>query len=382
MFGGILRARRLAPAFIGAVATLTGWTSVGNATDPLTIAVMYSSDRNRCFTPGVVTAIRHFTQRRVSQINANGGIAGRKVRLAYFDDFATTRETVRNTVQALENENIAGIIGMSSSTRGKAIVERIGAAKVPWISGMSRGDIYAAYPNIFSMEPAVADEISAVRRFVASRKFQQPAFIGFAGDLYAERIASALNDVDGDETAVAQHWLPQTEDYSLDEEALARAIDDIKSAGSDIVFVALNSGPGAKFLRRLTQAGVAIPAFVVLGRISRMKPLLPDDSFGQDMFELGREGVPDVYNERLQQRIWKDADKRWIFEDERSSNAPAPCAEKADPVSIDDVRSRANRRAIGRGVQHGDALMLMAETARGVRSDATIMEIRSAITKG
>ncbi len=352
------------------------------ASDPLTIAVMYSSDRNRCFTPGVVTSIRHFTKRRAAEINANGGIAGRKVRVAYFDDFATTKETVKNTEAALTDKNLAAIVGMSSSTRGKAIVQKIGAAKVPWISGMSRGDIYAAYPNIFSMEPAVVDEIASVRRFVASRGFRQPAFIGFSGDLYAERIASALNDVDGDETQVAQHWLPQTDDYSLDEDALQSAIDAIKMANSDVVFVALNSGPGAKFLRRLTEAGISIPAFVVLGRISRMKPLLPGDTFKQDMFELGREGVPDVYNERLQQRIWKDAHTRWIFEDARSPDAPAACASKAEPVSISDVRSRNNRRAIGRGVQHGDALMLMAEAAKGLEPGANITDIRSAIAKG
>ncbi|MGI9405084.1 MAG: ABC transporter substrate-binding protein [Hyphomicrobiaceae bacterium] len=339
---------------------------------PFTIAVMYSSDRNRCFTPGVVTAVRYFTQARADEINARGGIGGRKIRLAFYDDFATLEETVKNVDIALKDENLIGIVGISSSTRGNAVISKIGAADVPLISGMSRGDIYAPYPNAFSMEPSVGDEITTVRRFLKVRGFKSPAFVGFEGDLYAERIEEALNPKEDDETetggaAIATHWITRNDDDELEEAVIGKAITSIQEAKSDILFLAIHSGPGAEFIRRLRDANVSVPIFVVLGRIYRMKNLLVNTPYKQDMYELGREGVPDVYNERLQQRIWKDTRSRWIFDDVRTPGAPESCSKFIDPTLITNVRSRKNRRAVGRGVQHGDALMLMAEAAEGLQ---------------
>ncbi|MGI9407904.1 MAG: ABC transporter substrate-binding protein [Hyphomicrobiaceae bacterium] len=345
---------------------------------PFTIAVMYSSDKNRCFTPGVVTAIQHFTQTRANEINARGGIGGRRIKLAYYDDFATLDETVKNVRTALKDESLIGIIGISSSTRGNAVITDIGGAGVPLISGMSRGDIYAPYRNAFSMEPSVGDEIITVRNFIKVRGFERPAFIGFGGDLYAERIEEALNPKDGEGAPITTHWLAGAHTDPLDEIAADKAITSIEDTRSDIVFLAIHSGPGAHFLRRMRDANVSVPVFVVLGRISRMKGLLTDAPYNQDMYELGREGVPDVYNERLQQRIWKDSGSRWIFDDARSPNAKASCAtDYIDPTPIVDVRSRQNRRAVGRGVQHGDALMLMAEAASGLSKDVAKKEERA-----
>ncbi|MEL7542784.1 MAG: hypothetical protein AAGJ70_03320, partial [Pseudomonadota bacterium] len=124
------------------------------------------------------------------------------------------------------------------------------------------------------------------------------------------------------------------------------------------------------------------PSFVVLGRVSRIKRLLASERYPADMFELGREGVPEVYNERLQQRIWKNPNDPWIFDDLRSANAPTSCNKFIDPTPITDVRERKNRRAVGRGAQHGDALMLMAEAARGASPDTSVEDLRKAITNG
>ena len=82
---------------------------------------------------------------------------------------------------------------------------------------MSRGDIYGPYPNAFAMEPSVGDEIITVRRFIKARGYERPAFIGFGGDLYAERIEEALNPKDGEGTPVTTHWLPGAHTDPLDE---------------------------------------------------------------------------------------------------------------------------------------------------------------------
>ncbi len=42
----------------------------------LSVAIHVSSDGNRCYDPGLVAAIRHFTGRYAEQVNASGGIHG------------------------------------------------------------------------------------------------------------------------------------------------------------------------------------------------------------------------------------------------------------------------------------------------------------------
>ncbi|MEL7544566.1 MAG: ABC transporter substrate-binding protein, partial [Pseudomonadota bacterium] len=240
---------------------------------PVTIAVMYSSDRNRCFTPGVVTAIRHFTTQRAEQINQAGGIAGRPLNIRYFDDFATAEETMRNMDAALRLPNLVGIVGMSSSTRGQGVVDRVGDAGVPWISGMSRGDIYARFPSVFSMEPAVSDEIVAVRRFINAKKFKRPAFVGLDGDIYAASIAEAIRgESEANDSAVTEgneaetgasplqtHWLKRNADYTLDDDAIEKAVTSIRLASADIIFLAVHSGGGAQFLRKLRNVATPPP---------------------------------------------------------------------------------------------------------------------------
>ncbi|MEL6288727.1 MAG: ABC transporter substrate-binding protein, partial [Pseudomonadota bacterium] len=387
---GLMHAARVWIVF-AAAALLIGSTGLrandASPGDPVTIAVMYSSDRNRCFTPGVVTAIRHYTALRAREINANGGIAGRPVRLKYFDDFENADRARANAEAAAKMPLLVGIVGMSSSTRGKGMVDVIGSAGIPWISGMSRSDIFARHRSIYSMEPAVTDEIVAVSRFVRERKVRRPVFLGTKGDLYAASIAEALaraastkdpsstrepvssDPPSADNTdapppmAFEAVWLERRPDFRLGEAALTEAVAAIRKADADMIFLALHSGPGAQLLRRLRREGLTPPAFVVLGRIGRIRGLTQPDGYDADMFELGREGVPDVLNERLQQRIWRNPDARWIFSDTRAASSPPGCEKFVAPTPITDVRGRTNRRAIARGLQHGDALMLLAEAA-------------------
>jgi hypothetical protein len=257
------------------------------------------------------------------------------------------------------------------------VIEQIGKSGVPLISGMSRGDIFAHYQNAFSLAPAVNDEISAVQTFLKRSSYKRPFFIGLKGDIYAEQYAQEL--IGGVESEQA-YWMPRGADGEFDESQTDRVIDTIEAQGTDIVYLAIHSGPGGRFLKRLKARGLSRSVFVVLGRVGRMLNVI-GEPYQADMYELGREQVPHVYNERLQQRIWAAPEARWIFEDSRAENAPEKCTKEDDPTRITDVRTRANRRALGRGAQYADILSMIAYAA-GTKTRGTLEELRQHIIAG
>ncbi|MEZ5773253.1 MAG: ABC transporter substrate-binding protein [Hyphomicrobiaceae bacterium] len=346
---------------------------------PLAIAVLVSSDRTACFVPGRVAAIRHFATRRAAEINRRGGIDGHRLELVFLDDFESEERLKVNVASALADERLIGMVGLADSTRGKAVVDDIARSGVPFISEISRGDIYAAHPTIFSLVPSIRDEVGVVRRLMADRGATRPVFVGFAGNLYVSEYARQLAEPGEGPGLAAIHLLPERPDYVLDQAAADQAIAAIRQSGADFVLLALNSGPGAQFARKLAEAGLTVPVFVVLGRIGRIDRAMGATPYPGAMLELAREGVPNAYNERLMRRIWAERDGTWIFNDSRSQTAPAACKDEPDTRLITDVQDDANRRAIGRGVQYADMIEMIATAAIAKGTAVDLAELRRAI---
>ena len=346
--------------------------------DPVHVAVIANSDQNRCFAPGVTDAIRYFTKTKADEINARGGLAGRRIIPRYYDHFRDVKLLQKQVQEIVRDPHVVAIIGITSSSRGATVVEDIAKTGIPLISGMSRGDIFAPYSNVFSMAPAVTDEINAIRTFLKRSTYKKPYFLGLKGDKYAEQFA---NELIGGVDSPSAFWMARQDDGEIDESGIDQAIDTLVAQDADIVYLGIHSGPGGRFLRRMRERGILRPVFVVLGRIGRMLNVLAPEPYQADMYELGREQVPHVYNERLQQRIWSTPQARWIFEDKRAADAPASCAEKKDPTKITDVRNPANRRAIGRGAQYADLMALVAHAAGSDRG-GDIADLRKRIIAG
>jgi len=363
------------------LASSVPWSSDAAArdtTDPVHIAIVANSDANRCFSPGVSAAIRHFTKQKADELNLRGGLAGRQIVPKYYDHYRDPKILQKQVDDMLQDPNLAAIIGISSSARGSTVIKKIGESGVPLISGMSRGDVFAPYPNAFSLSPSADDEIAAVRTFLKRSPLKKSFFVGIDGDLYAEQYAKELIGNVRDERSF---WVQRDVNGAVDPASLDEAVDTMIKADTEIVYLGIHSGPGARFLRRLQKRGAERPVFVVLGRIGRMLNVIAPRPYNADMYQLGRERVPHVFNERLQQSIWSRPGDRWIFEDARSTNAPERCKKESDPVRITDFRSLANRRAVGRGSQYADVLDLIA-TAAGTNTDGSMPKLRQRIIDG
>lgn len=349
------------------------------------VAVFLSSDGNHCFTPGITHAIRHFTSRYADRLNRRGGISGRPVDLVFYDDFESAEAATENVKAAISDPDMLAMIGIPSSTRGdvvfKTLAPELRKQAIPFITEISLDTIFRDQPSVFTMASSVRNELEVVRKVIAEGGYQRPVFVGLDDDLYSRALGDGLKETPGDVPLVGTYSAP-VKNYQLAEaeaEALATAI---AAQNPDLVLIAINSAPSATLLSRLAAHGIEPPVFVLLGRIASIARSPAAKSYSGTMSQIAREGVPNVYNERLRRWIWRAPDRRWVFDDTRNDDAAGwkdgSCDERPDqpPRKVFDA---ANSRAVGRGTQYRDMLQIIADAAKSAPKDADIAGLRAHI---
>ena len=346
------------------------------------VGIFVSSDGNRCFAPGLVAAIRYYTTQLAERINDTGGVGGRKLALDVFDDFEDPNAAIANVKTALEDPSTIAMLGIPSSTRGAAIFSALGPEirerAIPFITEISLDSLFRDAPNVFTMASSVGNELDVVRKVIADARVQRPVFVGLDEDLYARALGEGLEKDAGGISLAASLRAP-VRDYKLDEAAAQSIAERIKGQNPDMILLAIHSGPSITLVEKLIDAGISAPIFVLLGRVPSIVNGLGEKSYAGAMSQIAREGVPNVYSERLRQRIWRAPQDEWVFDDERNDDAPGwtdgTCDDRGEPTAR-QIFDAANRRAIGRGMQYRDMLQLVVEAARSAPADADVAELR------
>ncbi|MEO1282727.1 MAG: ABC transporter substrate-binding protein, partial [Pseudomonadota bacterium] len=358
--------------------------SQDKANDNLSVAIHVSSDGNRCYAPGLVAAIKHFTDKLASEINADDGINGRALELQVFDDFETARDTVKNVSAALSNPDTIAMIGVSSSTRGRAVFEAVGNqikdSSIPFITEMSLDNIFADAPNVFTMASSVRNELEVIQEMIAKGGYERPVFVGLDNDVYSFALEDGVAD-NPVGPGLAERIRVPVRNYELDETTSRETAEKIKAANADLIVIAIHSGPSAQLLSDLRDQDVEAPVMVLLGRISTINRRLEGGAYGGAISQIAREGVPNVYSERLRGRIWRSPKERWVFEDTKNEDAPGWADGSCNP-NADTARQMydpGNRRAVGRGTQYRDMLDLIVQIAREAPAGLGVPELRKYI---
>ncbi|MEZ5854219.1 MAG: ABC transporter substrate-binding protein [Hyphomicrobiaceae bacterium] len=352
-----------------------------------TIAYLISSDFDGCYVPGVIRAIRQFAEAEAEEINARGGIAGQPISLIFLDDEDKAEKTVANVKTALAEPGLLAMIGVPSSTRGKAVFDALGkeidAAGVPFITEISLNRMFYQHSNVFTLASAVDNELEVIKAFLAANHFDRPAFVGLEGDLYTGAIGDGLKELAAGRGLVADHRI-KVVNYKLDESVAAPVVADLITKQPDVIFLGLGSGAGATFLKELDRAGSRAPIFIVLGRITRLLGRAGALAVGRPMYQLGWDGVPNAYNERLRQRIWQARDRNWVFDDVpaklTSAEYQARNCRTREPQHL-TVLADKNRRAIGRGAQYRDMLALLAQAGATAPKGAPLGAVKQHLVR-
>lgn len=355
-------------------------THAAASAPPLSIAIFVSSRKDLCFDPGDVAAITRLTAAEQDRINASGGVLRRQLKLEIFDDARLAQRTIANIKQALANANTVAMIGVANSAIAKETFDALGsdidASGIPFLSDITVNSIFEKHANVFTMRPSQDDErVPVLVQFIRQRNIQRPAFVGLKDALFSSSLGDGLNNYAGGVGLIADHRMTLQND-KLDPVEIAAVVADLKQKNPDMVFLAIGSNRTPALLAAFVTAGLTPPLFVS-GSIQTL--MQGASEYPGDIFQLAWEDLPDIFNDRLRERIVRNGIDQWIFEGTKIAEAPGwasgECKQRPDAVaSVFDSR---NMRAIGRGTQYADMVALIAEALKTADPKASIAGLRA-----
>jgi ABC-type branched-subunit amino acid transport system substrate-binding protein len=355
---------------------------------PLSVPVFVSSRDDLCYDNGQVAAIKRLAKQEERRINRNGGVAGRRLQLMFFDDQRDEKKTTANVASALSDPQTLAMIGLSNATRAKAVFDASGKALktsgIPLISDISVGGLIADYPNVFTTRPSEDEErMPVIAEFVKQMKIERPAFIGLESALASNNFGDALGKLLGPGAIAGDHRLHTVGDQILDAGEVASAIADLKSKNVDFLFLSVGSSRTKDILKQLKDANYTPPLFMT-GRLASLV-VEGDGAYPNDIYQLAWDGFPDVYNDRLRKLVSESPNPNvWIFEGALNRAAPGWKSGKCKPRDEDiplNVVSDDNMRALSAGTQYADMVGLIAEAARGTDATTSLPDLRRLIVE-
>ncbi len=386
----------LAPVFAStALAGPAKAFSIGAS--PLKITVLTGPRNDFCYSDHT-EAIEKLARRERDRINKAGGIAGRQIEIQFRNDEGDASRTVENVREALADPQSIAIIGLQSSDRAKEVFKELGPrlreSGIPWISSLSTAGLFANYPNVFTMRGSQEEEsIPLIAQFVKEKGFARPAFIGLKGQPGIEALLKGLEATEGF-PAFAGKSLLQTPgadsksrlNANLDPNEVAQAIEGLKSGNPDIVFLSVGSWRVPAFLKELQRVGITAPLFVT----GRLDDIFRSDgsSYAGDVYQIARDELPNLYNNRVRQLLFRDRPETWAFKGERNQDAferrENGCKERPAKAKL-DVLSRSNLRAVGIGLEFRDMIAMISDVVKAAKpaiDPDDVAAIRKTIANG
>lgn len=347
------------------------------------ISVFVSSREDVCFDPGDVGAIKALTLKARDRVNSFGGIAGHKLDLTFLDDKRDKDKAIANMQEALAAPNAVAMIGLSSSERAKAVFQATGTEiqtkKIPFFSAISVNSIFADFENVYTTRASQDDErIPVLVQFSKRNGVKRPAFVGIKDAVFSNSLVDGLK-ADLDATPlVADHRLTLTDD-KLDPNEVADVVANLKQQAPDLIFLTTGSNKNAAIIKELLAAGIT-PRLMLSGRIDSLPPEIAS-AYPSAMYELAWDRLPELYSDRLLDRLALAPPSDWVFEGQKIASAPGwvsgEC--KPRPEGTADPLSSDNLRAIGIGTQYADIVALIAAASRTAPQDVSLADLRAHI---
>ena len=388
---------RYAGAFIGAIAALLGCVSAPSVVTadeadaaqrpPLNLAVFLSSRNDECYDSGAPTAIKRLAREAQQRINAEGGIAGRKLRLQFFDNQRDQQKTIANLRTAISDPQTVAMIGLSNATRAKAAFDAEGKelkdSGIPFISDISVGGIIADYPNVFTTRASEDEErMPVLAEFVKQMHVARPAFAGLQNSVASGNLGDALKKFLGSTALVADHRLTLIDD-KLDAGQVAAMVADLKAKNADLVFISVGGKRTRDVLKQFKDAGFTPPLFTT----GRIESLASDtaNAYPNDIYQLAWDGLPDLYNDRLRKLVSNSTNpNEWVFEGPKNPDAEGwksgQCKPRDEDIPL-NVLDADNLRALSTGTQYADIVSLIAEAAHVADVTTSLPDLRALIVR-
>jgi ABC-type branched-subunit amino acid transport system substrate-binding protein len=354
---------------------------------PVKIAILVGSRSDQCFDSGGEAAIRHMAREARDRINETTGVAGRRLELEFLDDQADAKKSVANVRAAIAGKDTVAMIGLGNSQRAKEVFDTAGKeitdAGMPWLSNISVNNLFEHFPTVFTMRGAQEDDsIPVMARFLKDLKATRPAFVGIKDQLYSGALFDGLKERLAPQAFVADHRF-MLKDDKIVEPDIDLMVETLKQGNPDFIFLAIGGNRLPPILAALEKAAIK-PPLMVSGRLETLFAS-GEVKYSGDVYQLAWDGLPDAYNDRLRQRLFRSNTAELMFEGKRNAKAPGwsngQCKERENQGEP-TVLASANLRAIGQGLQYGDMIAMVAEALKSSDPETGIAALRERVITG
>jgi branched-chain amino acid transport system substrate-binding protein len=231
MFSKSIRRKRFA---ISAAAALTGtYMLIGAASAEDTIKIGVTQPLTGAFAANG-TYVMQGAKIAADDINANGGVLGKKIELVIEDNKSNPTEAVATAEKLIQKDKVPVLMGAWSSTLTLAIMPKLMEYSVPMlVETSSSGKITkSGNPWIFRISPTSEMEAKAFQPIMGPLNIKKADFLATANDfgLGASQEFSKMLKANGAEIGVMETMDPKATDFSAQ-------LANIKASGGDTLFV-------------------------------------------------------------------------------------------------------------------------------------------------
>ncbi len=205
-------------------------------------------------------------------VNANGGVAGRRIELVTLDDGFDAKRTPDNVRKLLQDDKVFALFMVRGTPQNESILPIIAAEKVPLVAPLT-GAITLHRPvnrYVFNVRAKYQDEVARAINHLATSGMTRIAIVyasdGFGKDVYegfnialqarsvqpaaSASFARPMGDIT-QQVATVNKSNPQAVLVIGSGSEAARVIRDMRKAGSQAQFVTLSNNAADAFIKEL-----------------------------------------------------------------------------------------------------------------------------------
>ncbi len=195
----------------------------------------------------------------IDEINAKGGVLGRKLVLIKRDDESNPAKGQIAARELIQNEKVAAIFGGIDTPVAMAIVPIVNKEKVPYIGTWAAGTLITrngANPNyVFRVSAVDVLVDKALVNYAAKTYGSKKPGMMLINNPWGESNEKGLTAALGD-SKIPSAGVEKFEEKDLD---MTPHLSRLRANGADAIFLVSNAGPGAQVMKSLERMNWNVP---------------------------------------------------------------------------------------------------------------------------
>ncbi|MDY7001676.1 MAG: ABC transporter substrate-binding protein [Thermodesulfobacteriota bacterium] len=234
------------------------------------------------------------------QINAKGGVLGKKIKVIFYDDETNTNKCVLAADRLLKKDQVVAVIGPSTSGNTFAIMEKFSKAKIPLVScAASEKIVKPVNPWVFKTPQSDRHAVLRILHHARKRGYKKFAIISVSNGYGQSGRAMLTELIPGLNLGLT---LVADEVYGPKDTDMTAQLTKIKAFEPDaIVCWGTNPGP-AVICRNRVQLGITTPLYQSHGVASKKFIELAGEASEGVMLPAGRLIVANQISDDNQQK--------------------------------------------------------------------------------